>query len=43
MLLGDANEEELKEILKQYSVEQKPKDTFVDKSVKWIGKKVPLE
>lgn len=43
MLLGDATEEDLRTVLKTYLIEEKPKDVWMDKAVKWVNKKVPIE
>lgn len=43
MLLGNQDEEEMKQLLMTYMLYEKPEETFMDKSVKWVQKKVPLE
>lgn len=43
LLLGDQSKESLREILSEVLLEQKPPDTFIDKSAKWLQEKVPLE
>lgn len=44
ILLGNANEEEIKkEIGKYLSYREKPIVTWIDKSADWLSKKVPLE
>lgn len=43
LLLGDQSRESVREILSEVLLEQKPPDTFIDKSAKWLQEKVPLE
>jgi hypothetical protein len=43
MLVGQANKDEIEEILLQYLIKQKPEPTFVEKASKWLQEKIPLE
>lgn len=43
LLLGDQTRDELRDILNEVLLEEKPADTFIDKSAKWLQEKVPLE
>lgn len=43
MLLGDKEENEMKEILRKYVLNETPEPNFLDKSAKWLTEKVPLE
>jgi hypothetical protein len=43
ILLGEMDKEELEKLLKEVLVKEKPKDTFFDKSAKWLQEKVPLD
>lgn len=43
LLIGDSSNDELREILSQVLLEEKPKPTFIDKAAQWIQEKIPLE
>lgn len=43
LLLGEISEEEMREVLKTYLIEEKPKEAWVDQATKWVNKRVPLE
>lgn len=42
-ILGEANQEELNQLLSKYLIHQKPDPTWFDKASKWLQEKVPLE
>lgn len=42
-LLGGKTESQVREVLKDYLVEEVPEETFMDRSSKWLQEKVPLE
>ena len=43
MLLASQNEQKIKELLKKQVQFEEPEETFMDRSAKWLQKKVPLE
>lgn len=43
MLVENSEVEKVRQILSQYLVLQKPKDTWTDRAVKWLGEKIPLD
>jgi hypothetical protein len=43
LMIGEANKNELKTILAEVLLKEKPKDTFYDKAGKWLQDKIPLE
>lgn len=43
ILLGEVNQSDLEEILMEVLIKEKPKDTFFDKSAKWLQEKIPLD
>ncbi len=43
LLLGTANQEEVKKVMLKYVVFEKPKDTWLDNAAKWMQEKFPLE
>ncbi len=43
MLLGQAKEKEIEEILKKYLPQETPEPTVLEKTTDWFSKKVPLE
>ncbi|PIR58749.1 MAG: hypothetical protein COU69_03730 [Candidatus Pacebacteria bacterium CG10_big_fil_rev_8_21_14_0_10_56_10] len=43
VLLGDQTEELVTAVLSEVLLQEKPKDTFVDKAANWLQQKVPLD
>jgi len=43
MLLGETDEQKMKEILQKHVQYEVPEETFMDRSAKWLSEKVPLE
>lgn len=43
MLLGATPKTDLETLLSEVLLQQKPQDTFIDKSAKWLQEKIPLE
>lgn len=43
LLLDGVNKEELKKILLQYTIFEKPRPTWLDKAAKWLQEKFPLD
>ena len=43
MLLGNEEQEKMKEMIQKYVQYEVPEETFMDRSAKWLSKKVPLE
>jgi hypothetical protein len=43
LLLGEKQPEELKKIMLKYTVFEVPRDTWIDKTAKWMQEKFPLE
>ena len=43
ILIGDKTEKQIKNILSKYIMQEKPEETFIDRSAKWLQEKVPLE
>jgi len=43
MLLGEVEEKKIKEILQKQMEYEVPEETFMDRSAKWLQKKVPLD
>lgn len=43
LLLGTTTKADLEALLSEVLLQQKPQDTFVDKSAKWLQEKIPLE
>ena len=43
LLLGQINEEQVKQILEKYLVMEQPPETAMDKAGKWVTEKFPLE
>ena len=43
LMFEDGKKEELKKILAEVLIEEKPTDTFYDKAAKWLQDKIPLE
>jgi hypothetical protein len=43
MPLGETKEEKITEIMEKYLLREKPNDTLLDKSGKWLTEKFPLE
>jgi len=43
LLLGEANKEEIKKILSDYLLEEKPEKAWMDRASDWLSKQMPLE
>jgi len=43
VVLGEVEPDMIRQILSEVLLEEKPKDTFFDKSAKWLQEKIPLE
>lgn len=43
LVIGDGDRQEITELLSEVLLQEKPKDTFLDKAANWIQKKIPLE
>ena len=43
IMLGEMQKTDIEELLKEVLVKEKPKDTFFDKSAKWLQDKIPLD
>ena len=43
LVLGDLDQQIIEDLLKEVLIMEKPKDTFFDKSAKWLQEKIPLD
>lgn len=43
LLVGEGDEQKIKEVLLKYLTEEEPKPNFLDKASDWMQKKIPLE
>jgi hypothetical protein len=43
LMLGEGEEDKIKEISVKYAFEEEPEPTFLDKSSAWLSEKIPLE